>query len=154
MSGAIPVPVGDADRDHPVAGRPGRHDQLSLVAALHRLDRVPNEVEQNLLDLNLVDKHRIDRRIELEPHADAPVLGADQRERARFLDKLVDALDPPLAVSPRQKVAQTVDDLSGTDGLLCGLFHGVAERSSEPSSNSLRGAQSGLLCMKNRKGIL
>jgi len=88
MSGAIPGPVSATlIATIPVAGRPGRR-QLSLVTALHRLDRVPNKIEQNLLDLNLVGKHEINRRIELEPHADAPVLGADQGERARFLDKL------------------------------------------------------------------
>jgi hypothetical protein len=131
--------IGDADRDHSVAGRPGRYDQFSLVAALHRLDRVPNEVEQNLLDLNLVGKHEIDRRIELETYADATVLGTDQRERARFLDKLVDALDPPLAVSPRQKVAQMICPArTACSAAFSIVSRSIAERSSEPSSKSRR----------------
>ena len=133
--------VGDADRDHPVAGRPGRHDQLSLVAALHRLDRVSNEIEQNLLDLNLVGKHEIDRRIELEPHTDAPVLGADQRERACFLDKLVDALDRR-SLSPRARKSRKRWMICPARTARSAAFsmasRSIAERSSEPSSKSLR----------------
>ena len=44
--------------------------------------------------------------IELEVHADAALLDADQRQRARFLDQLVDAFDPPLALAARDEVAQ------------------------------------------------
>ena len=54
----------------------------------HGLDRIADQVEQNLLNLHLVGKHEIDRGIELKPHSYALVLGADKRKRACLLDQL------------------------------------------------------------------
>ena len=75
-------------------------------------------LSRHLLDLNLVDEHQIVPRIESEPHPDALVLGADQRERARFLHQLGEAFDPALGLAARDEIAQPVDDLSGAQRLL------------------------------------
>ena len=99
--------VGDADLDHVVVA-PARSRSTSSRRSrlLHRFDGVAHQVEQHLLDLHLVGEHEVDARIELEAHAHAVLLGADQRQRARLLDELVDALDPPLALAARDEIAQ------------------------------------------------
>ena len=66
-------------------------------------------------------------RVDLKRHAHALLLGADERERARLLDQLLDAFDPPLAFAPRDEIAQTADDLAGAQRLLGGLVHRLAD---------------------------
>ena len=84
--------IGDGDFDHVVGRRRGRDDKFAALGILHRLDGIAHQIEQDLLNLHLVGQHEVDARIELEAHAHAFVLGADQRERARLLDELLDAL--------------------------------------------------------------
>ena len=93
----------------------------------HRLDGVAHQVEQHLLDLDLVGEHEVGARIELEAHADAVLLGADQRQRARLLDQLGEALDAPLALAAADEIAQAADDLAGAQRLLGGLVERVAQ---------------------------
>ena len=82
------------------------------------------------------------RRVELEAHAHAFVLGADQRQRACFLDQLLDVLDPPFALAARDEIAQPANDLARAQRLLGRLVHGVAKQrwrcSSALFSNSRR----------------
>src|SRR5262249_25298037 len=63
--------VGDADGDHAVLAGSRRNDELAWLRVFHRLDRVAQQIEQDLLDLHLVGEHEIDRRVELKPHANA-----------------------------------------------------------------------------------
>ena len=78
--------------------------------------------------------------IELELDPDALILGADQRQRACFLDDLGNALDAPLALAARDEVAQTPDDLAGAQRLLRGFVD--APRGSWRTSSSARSASS------------
>ena len=91
-----------------------------------RLDGVAHQVEQHLLDLHLVGQHQVAARIELEADPDAVLLGADQRQRARLLDQLGEALDPPLALAAAHEIAQAADDLAGAQRLLGGLVERIA----------------------------
>ena len=97
--------IGDADFGHAVLGGRCRNNQFADGFVLHRLDRVANEVEQNLLNLNLVRQHIVEPRSEGKTYAHALVLGADQRQRARFFDKLLDVLDAPFALAAGHEIA-------------------------------------------------
>ena len=127
--------VGDADLDHVVRQQAAVMHQARAGRTLgHRLDGVAHQVEQHLLDLHLVGQHQVGARIELEAHPHAVLLGADQRQRARLLDQLGEALDPPLGFAARDEIAQPADDLAGAQRLLGGLVQRVARRVSERSS--------------------
>src|SRR5690349_21623544 len=56
--------------------------QLTLPHILHGLDRIADEIEENLLDLNAVheDQWIVGRKVELDLHF--LLLGADQRQGA------------------------------------------------------------------------
>src|SRR4029077_8605996 len=105
--------VGDADFEQVAIACAARDQQLAPRRLLHRLDRVADEVEQDLLDLHLVDQDEIVDGIDLEAHANAMLLGADEGKRACFLDQFLDALDAPFALAARDEVAQAANDLAG-----------------------------------------
>jgi hypothetical protein len=54
-----------------------------LFGRRHSLDGIPDQVKHDLLDLNLVNQHRIDGRVELESDADPLILSSDQRQGAQ-----------------------------------------------------------------------
>ena len=119
--------VGDGDLDHVVGERACVETTSSRRSAVvHRLDGVADQVEQHLLDLDPVGEHQIGARIELEADPDAVLLGADQGQRARLLDQLGEALDPPLALAAADEIAQAADDLAGAQRLLGRLVERVA----------------------------
>src|ERR1700730_5574881 len=120
--------VRHADGDHVVVSLGRKYDELSFFRVLHCLDGIAQQIEQDLLDLHLIGQHKIDCRVELKSHADALILGAYERERARLLDELLDAFDPTLALAARHEIAQAADDLSGAQRLISGLVHGIAEQ--------------------------
>src|SRR5262245_38562402 len=121
--------IGHADGDHVVVGGCGCNHELAPLRCLHRIDGIAQQIDQDLLDLHLVRQYEVDRRVELESDADALILGSDQCQGAGFLDQLLDAFDASLAFAARNEIAQTSDDLSGPQGLLRGLVHGVAQQS-------------------------
>ena len=82
------------------------------MRCLHCLDRVAQKIEQDLLNLHLVDEHKIHGRVELEAHAHSLIFGSHERERARFLDQSVDTFHAPLAFAARNEVAQAANDLA------------------------------------------
>ena len=88
---------------------------------------VAYQIQQHLLNLNLLHKHRPHPRIEAEDRFDTLLLGAHQRERACLLDQLVDVLGPLLGLAARHELAQAADDLSGAQRLLRGLAQGVVD---------------------------
>src|SRR5580704_7164242 len=51
--------VGHANGNHVVCYRRGRDDKLAPNGALHGLNRVAQQIEQDLLDLDLVDKYEV-----------------------------------------------------------------------------------------------
>ena len=127
-SGAIPQPVSATliatmsslvEAAEITSSRLGEASMASMALRM--------QIEQDLLNLHLIGKHEIDCRVELKSHADALILGAYERQRAGFLDELLDAFDPTLALAARDEIAQAADDLSGTQRLVGGLVHRIAE---------------------------
>src|SRR6478752_514421 len=106
--------VSNADGEHAILVGGGRNRELAPVRRLHRLDRVPQQVEQNLLNLHLVGEDEVDGGIELKPYPNALILGADESQSACLLDKLLDAFDPALTLAARHELAQAADDLTRT----------------------------------------
>ncbi len=80
-------------------------EQLLAIAAMHGLDRIADEVEQNLLDLHLLDQHHVGVAREAEQGLDPLLLGADEGERARLLDQLADVLGTPLGLAAGNELA-------------------------------------------------
>ena len=99
-----------------------------VADVFHRLDGVAHQIEQDLLNLHLVGEHEIQPRRKREAHPHAPVLGADQRQRACLLDQLFYVLDAPLALAVGDEIAQPADDLAGAQRLIGRLVHGVANK--------------------------
>src|SRR5215471_15971999 len=120
--------VGNADGDHVVVAGGGGNNKLASLRGLHGLDGISEQVQQNLLNLHLVDKDEIDGGVELKPHTNALILGSDQRQGACFLDELLDAFDPTLAVAAPHEFAQATDDLSRAQSLIARLVHGIAQQ--------------------------
>src|SRR4051794_614728 len=104
--------VRDADCEHTILVRRGGNCELAPLRGFHGFDGVAQQVEQNLLNLHLVGEDEVDGGVELKTHPNALILGADECQRARFLDKLLDAFDPALALSARHELAQAADDLT------------------------------------------
>ena len=59
-------------------------------------------------------------------HPHAVLLDADQRQRARFLDQLLQAFHPLVALAAGDEIAQAADDLAGAQRLFGRLVHRVA----------------------------
>src|SRR6476661_8656445 len=74
--------VRDADSEHAILVGGGRNRELAPGRRLHRLDGIPQQVEQNLLNLHLVGEDEIDGGIELKPYLDALILGTDESQSA------------------------------------------------------------------------
>src|SRR5580692_531464 len=120
--------IGNADFDHIFAHRQSGDDQFAPFDVFHRIDGVAHQIEQNLLDLHLVGEHEIAAVVEIEAHAHALVLGADQRQGAGLLDQLLDILHPALGLAAGHEVAQPANDLAGAQRLVAGLVHGITQR--------------------------
>src|SRR5262252_6012563 len=120
--------VGHADGDHVVLAGGGGNNELASLRRLHGLDGISEQVQQNLLNLHLVDKDEIDSGVELKPHTYPLILGSDQRQGACFLDELLDAFDPTLAVAPPHEFAQATDDLSRAQSLIARFVHGISQQ--------------------------
>ena len=78
--------IGDKDF-HQFAVRPARNQQFPARGLLHGLDRIADQVQQYLLDLDLVDQDEVVHRIDLKPYSHAVLLRAHKRERAGFFDQ-------------------------------------------------------------------
>src|SRR6476659_571837 len=120
--------VRDADSEHTVLVGGGRNRELAPLRGFHGFDGVAQQVEQNLLNLHLVGEDEVDGGVELKTHPNALILGADESQSAGFLDELLDAFDPALALSARHELAQAADDLTRAQSLLRGLVHGIAKQ--------------------------
>src|ERR1044072_5871634 len=90
---------------------PGADPETADRSAGHRLDRVANEVEDHLLDLDAVDDDAVDGRIEPDLDLDAPIAGADQRQRARLVDDPFEAFHALVGFSTRDEIPEPSDDL-------------------------------------------
>ena len=126
ISGRNPVArVGNINSDHPVFSGTGRDDQLAAFGGLHGLKRVSQQIEQHLLNLDLVDKNKVDGRIKLQAHPNRLIFRGNEGERGGFLHQLFDALDPLFSFSARNEVAQAVNDLAGPNSLLGSFVHSL-----------------------------
>src|SRR6266568_5471069 len=114
--------VGDAHLDERFRRKLYADGQQTPLGLGHRLDAVANEVHQDLLDLHPVDIGQRSLRRELERGLDALLSGADEGERAGFLDDLIDRLRSPLGVALLGELAEMLDDIAGTVRLRCRLF--------------------------------
>ena len=61
----------------------------------HRIDRIADEVDEHLLDLDAIDQDLVGGGVELQLNVDPMLARADQRERIRFIDEALQAFDPP-----------------------------------------------------------
>ena len=90
----------------------------------HGLERVAEQVDQHLLDLDPVHQHLIVPRVQIEPKLHALLAGAGETERAGFLDQLGKAFDAFLGFSSGHEITKPPDDLPGADR----LFGGTVQR--------------------------
>ena len=88
----------------------------------HGLERVAEQIDQNLLDLDPVHQHQIVLRVEIEAKLDALLAGAGETERAGFFDQFRKAFDALLGFAPRHEIAKPPDDLAGADRLFGGAI--------------------------------
>jgi len=88
-------------------------DDLAALARLERLDGVAHQVEDDRLDLDLVDEHRRDVAVERKARPDRVLLRADEGERSRLLDDLVQLLDALLGLAGGDEGTQAADHLAG-----------------------------------------
>ena len=102
----------------------GRLDAIKFAPwrMRHRLQRIAEQVDQNLLDLDPIDQHQIVLRVEIEAKLDALFAGAGEAERAGFLDQLGEAFDALFGFAARDEIAQPPDDLAGAKRLLGGAI--------------------------------
>ena len=94
---------------------------------IHRFDRVPDQIEQDLLDLHLVRQHEIGGRVDLKRDAHALLLGAHQRERAGLLDQLLQAFHAALGFAAATKSRKRRMICPARSALSAALFDGVAD---------------------------
>ena len=88
----------------------------------HRFQRIAEQVDQHLLNLDPVGKHQIARRVQVEAQEHALFAGAGEPERAGLFDHFRKTLDALLGRVARDEVAQSPDDVAGADRLLGGAI--------------------------------
>src|SRR3546814_7053064 len=71
--------VRHSDADHPVFFLPCADPYLPLRRVCHRLDRITDQVDHNLLYLHLVDQYQRCASVEIEMGPNALLLRTDQR---------------------------------------------------------------------------
>src|SRR5579875_1546549 len=121
--------------DHPdfhrAAGvQRGSDLEFALLAALHRLDRIADQIDEDLLQLDFVDRHRRQLRGDLQSHSDAAVAHANQSKGAGFFDQLADRLDAPFAFAFAHKFTQSAHDFHRAPH----LARGVGDRTGRPAA--------------------
>ena len=94
---------------------------------MHGLDGIPYQIQQHLLDLNLLDKDQAGAGIEAEHGLDPGFIGANERQRARLLDQLVDVLGPLLGLTAGDEFAELPDNRAGAQGLLGRLRQSILD---------------------------
>src|SRR5215475_4948953 len=92
--------------------------QLSPSRGFHRLDGIPDQVERDLLDLDLVndDIGKVTLAPERYPHA--LLSRPDQSKRRGFLEQGGRVFNRVLGLSLRHKFAQALDDVAGAERLV------------------------------------
>ena len=99
-------------------------DQLAMGRTGHRFQRIAEEIDQHLLDLDPIGNHLVVGRIELEAQHKPLFASPGEPERAGFLDQLRKTFDVLLRCFACDEIAQSPDDVTGADG----LFRGAVER--------------------------
>ena len=82
-------------------------DKLAALRRLHRLERVAEQIDQHLLNLDAVGQHQIDAGMNLLAHPYALFAGADKGQGARLLDNFDDRARPSSRFrrAPRNRAA-------------------------------------------------
>ena len=78
--------VGNGNFDHIICGPGVRDNQLTVRRGGHRLQRIAEQVDQDLLNLDPVGKHQVVRRVQVEAQKYSLLAGAGEPERAGLLD--------------------------------------------------------------------
>src|SRR5581483_9045621 len=86
-------------------------------------DRIPDEIDDHLLNLNLVDEHGGQVATESRAHDDAATFDADECQGARFLHHLVDIFLAPVGFTLFYEATQVANDLAGALSLGARLVH-------------------------------
>ena len=115
LSAAMPAPVSATSISTIVAARRRVEiDDLAPRARRHRLDRVADEVDQHLLDLDPVGADPLRGRIELEPVADAARARSSTKASTQASSISCGRCSTWTATLPRDdQVAQPAHDLAG-----------------------------------------
>src|SRR3546814_3052635 len=104
--------VRHSDADHPVFFLPCADPYLPLRRVCHRLDRITDQVDHNLLYLHLVDQYQRCASVEIEMGPNALLLRTDQSERCRLRDQVRQVLNGLLDFAACDKITQPPNDMS------------------------------------------
>ena len=115
--------VADGDLDALLLEQGRGQHELAPLARRHRLERVADQIDEYLLDLNSIGERLRGLRVEAETHIDAVRSRAGQREGGRLLDERNHAFDPSLRRAAAGEITQPADDLSGAQLLPDRLLH-------------------------------
>ena len=85
----------------------GRNGDAAIIWFIffHRFQGILHQIDQHLLNLDPVGEDHIDAGIELVADGDTAFLGADQRQRHRFLDQLRKRTDGLLGFAAGDEIA-------------------------------------------------
>src|SRR3954451_13272437 len=110
--------VRNGDLNRLVVDQGRRHLELAPLRFGHRLGRITDQIDEDLLELNAVGDDLKSLRIEPERYLDAGHRGSRQGEGARLLDQDSQVLDLLLGLAACDKVAQSLNDVRAAQRLL------------------------------------
>src|SRR5438270_7442924 len=104
----------------------GPDGQASDWSIHHRVDRVADQVDENLLNLDPYDENLVGAGVKLDLHFDPKLARANKSKRVRFGNQAREAFDSPLHLAMTDEVAQPPDNLPGPDRLSGGIVKSLA----------------------------
>src|SRR5258706_6775580 len=99
--------TGIANRDgHILVVKPaGDYRNFLLFRLLHRFGGVADQIDQNLLYLDFVDKHRREQSVELQPDLHIQMRHADKSQGDTLLDNLIEVFWRAIAFTFLDEIA-------------------------------------------------
>src|SRR5262249_51834471 len=88
----------------------------------HPVDRVGNQIYQQLLQLNPISLHRGQALIQFDFHRNAAPLQLALRERENFTHEVIEVEQGSVAIIPLDHRADAADEVSGTVGRIANLL--------------------------------
>src|SRR3984957_1008740 len=113
--------VRDGDLDHVVIESPRRQGHLPRFLIGHRLERISDQVDDHLLDLNAVPQYNPGAVIEFKPQTDLLRSDATHYEGTGFLDQRSKRLRSLFRLAPADQLAEAADYFAGPQRLPGGL---------------------------------